>query len=171
VVVVALEDLLALYLPLLRVFAQDRTAGEMARLAQQRAAGQLPLPDRLGYTGSTVLSLAATPHVLRRTAPDAFELLTPQGTLFDGAWAQCLRAPELPLGRGSVLHTEFMTATVRDDRAGRPTRVEFHFDRPLEDPSLVFLVLRAGRMQRLQMPAIGSEIDLPRAQPSAAQAP
>ena len=59
---------------------------------------------------------------LRRTAPDALELSTPEGTLLDGAWPSVFRARSLPLPRGSVVRTSYMTVTVLDDKAGRPTR-------------------------------------------------
>jgi hypothetical protein len=166
VVVLALDDLVAIHLPLLRVFDQGMAPEDLRRLAADRAhAGGLPLPDRIGYLGSTVLSLSAAPHRLRRTAADAFELFTPAGTLLDGTWAECLRARGLPLGRGSVLRVDGMTATVLDDRDGRPTRVEFRFDRPLEDPALVFLALIDHRLRRFPWPAIGGEVTVPHLRP------
>jgi hypothetical protein len=63
-----------------------------------------------------------------------------------------------------------MTATVLDDRAGRPTRVSFQFTQPLDDPSLVFLVFRDGGLRRLAPPPIGAELTLPRLKPFQAAA-
>jgi hypothetical protein len=54
-----------------------------------------------------------------------------------------------------------MTATVLDDRAGVPTRVSFQFTRPLDDPSLVFLVFRDGGLRRLALPPIRSYTQSP----------
>lgn len=165
VVVIALEDLLALHLPVLRIWTQGLGPDDLQRLGDLRASGTLPLPDQIGYLGSTVLSLAATTHQLRRTAANAFELSTPTGTLFDGAWAESVRAPGLPLPRGQVIRLGYMTAVVLEDRGGRPTRVEFRFDQPLDDPSLIFLVFAQGQLRRFAPPAIGQQVDLPRGRP------
>ena len=164
VVVVAMDDLLAIDLPAIRAVEQGRPAAELASLVLDGKGDGHPgvLPDRLGYLGTTTLSLAATAHRLRRTAVDEFELSTPDGTLLDGVWATTLRSPKLPLPRGSVVTTSFMTATVLDDRDGKPTRVAFRFDRPLDDPSLVFLVPRPEGLRRLSLPPVGLSLEIPR---------
>jgi len=168
VVIVALNDLLALQLPAVRAIEEGRTPDELVAIGAARAAGAyagLALPDRFGYRGTTVLSLASTEHRLRRTAPDELELSTPNGTLFDGTWVGTLRAASLPLPRGAVVRTSFMTATVLDDRDGRPTRVAFHFDRPLDNPSLVFLAPEGHALRHLEPPPVGAEIAIPRLPP------
>jgi hypothetical protein len=165
VVVVVLPDLLALQLPVLRVFDQGVPAETLrGYLANRRYEGR-PLPDRIGYRNTTVLSLSAARHRLRRTAADTLELATPDGTLLDGAWARTLRAPSLPMPRGWVSPLPYMTATVLEDRAGVPTRVQFRFDRSLDDPSLIFLALSQGRLRRLPLPPVGTEIPVPQDPP------
>ncbi|HET6146415.1 MAG TPA: hypothetical protein VFH68_02705 [Polyangia bacterium] len=173
VVVVALDDLVAVYLPAIRVFEQGWTPAQIRAIGAHKndADPPLPLPDRIGYRGTTVLSLASADHRLRRTSADEFELSTPGGTLLDGTWAGLLRARTLPLARGSVVRTSFMTATVVDDRAGIPTRVAFRFDRSLDDPALVFLIPARAELRRLIMPAIGVEIAIPRRPPFEAPPP
>jgi hypothetical protein len=42
-----------------------------------------------------------------------------------------------------------------------PTRVEFRFDRPLDDPSLRFLGWLDGGLRRISMPEVGGSVDLP----------
>ena len=42
-----------------------------------------------------------------------------------------------------------------------PTRVRFTFDRDLDDPSLVFLAVRTGTLQRVERPAVGETLRLP----------
>ena len=153
IVVVAIDDLFPLYLFPMRAFEEDRPAEELRELA------------RTGRSPGTVLSMAATGHRLRRTSVDELELWTPDGTMLDGAWAQLMRAPSRPLPRGTVVRTATMTATVIDDRNGRPTRVSFRFDWPLDDPSLVFLIPAPGEMSRLVMPPIGGEIALAHQRP------
>jgi hypothetical protein len=167
VVVVALDDLLAIDLPAIRSLEFGRTPDQMRAIGIHQTDGDrfLPLPDRIGYRGTTVLSLASAAHKLRRTAVDQFELFTPDSTLLDGTWAGLLRARSLPLARGTVIHTSYMTATVLQDKAGRPSRVAFHFDRSLDDPSLVFLIPSHGDLRHLTMPAIGTEIAIPRRPP------
>jgi hypothetical protein len=167
VVILAMEDLVAIHLPLLRVMELGLDVPELRRMAgllQQGspAVDALPRPDRLGYRRTTVLSMATTGHHLKQTAPDTLELSTPGGTLFDGPWVSSIRQPDRGLARGSVVHLRDFSATVLDDHRGRPTRVAFRFDRPLEDPSLVLLAVVDRKLQRFRLPPIGQEVVLPR---------
>ncbi len=165
VVILAMEDLLAIHLPLIRAMELGLGAEDLQRLRgvlEQGSLEALPLPDRFGYRRTTVLSLATTEHRLKQTAADTLELSTPAGTLFDGPWVQSIRRPDRGLARGSVIHLRDFSATVLDDDQGRPTRVAFRFDRPLEDPSLVLLAVVDGKLQRYALPAVGQEVVLPR---------
>jgi hypothetical protein len=164
VVIVALDDLFALQLQPARAFEQERTPEELRRFARGEG-GALGGPDRLGELGGGILSMAAAPHRLRRTGPDTLELSTLEGTLLDAPWPSVFRSRSLPLPRGSVVRTSYMTVTILDDRAGRPTRASFRFTRPLDDPSLIFLVFRDGSLHRLAIPPVGSVVDLPRLKP------
>jgi hypothetical protein len=163
-VVVALDDLFPLQLLAVRALEQGRTPEELRLIARGEGA-TLGGPDRLGELGSGILSMASAAHRLRRTAADTLELSTPDGTLLDGAWPSVFRARSLPLPRGAVVRTSYMTATVLDDRTGRPTRVSFQFTRSLDDPSLIFLAFRDGGLRRLAMPPIGGEMAFPRLKP------
>jgi hypothetical protein len=164
VVIVALDDLFALQLLPARAFEQGRTPAELRLIARGEGA-TLGGPDRLGELGGGILSMGSAAHRVRRTAADTLELSTPDGTLLDGAWPSVFRTRSLPLPRGAVVRTSYMTATVLDDRAGRPTRVSFQFTRLLDDPSLIFLTFRDGGLRRLAMPPVGGEIVLPRLKP------
>jgi len=163
-VVVALDDLFPLVLLDVRAFEQGRTPEELRPIARGEG-GTLAGPDTLGKLGGGVLSMSAAAHHLRRTGADTLELSTPDGTMLDGAWPALFRARSLPLGRGAVVHTSYMIATVLDDRAGRPTRVAFQFTKPVDDPSLIFLVFRDGGLRRLTMPPIGTDLALPQLKP------
>lgn len=160
VVIVAFSDILSLSLQVSRALEQGLSPEELRAVvaAFPRAGAGLPLPDRFGYRGATVLSLSPARHVLRRIAKDTLELSTPNGTLLDGLWTTLLRAPSLPLPRGTRIALDGFVATVMEDHDGKPTRVAFQFDRPLEDPSLVFLALVDGRLHRLSLPDIDEEI-------------
>ena len=165
VLLVAMPDVYAMQVAAVRVFDQGVPPETLRRRVHERRYQDLPLPDRIGYRNLTVLSLSQARHRLRRTAADTLELFTPEGTLLDGAWSQTLRAPSLPLARGQVIPVSYMTATVLEDRAGRPTRVQLRFDRAVDDPSLVFLALSQGRLRRLALPPIGEEILVPQDPP------
>jgi hypothetical protein len=164
VVVIALDDLFPLHLLAARAVEQGRTPDELGPIARGEG-GALAGPDSLGRLGSGVLSMAAAEQRLRRTAADTLELSSVDATLFDGAWPSVFRARSLPLPRGSVVRTAYMTATVLNDRGGRPTRVSFQFTRPLDDPSLVLLTFRDGGLRRLTIPPVGTVIELPRLKP------
>jgi hypothetical protein len=167
VVVVALDDLFAVQLLPARAFEQGRTPDELRRIAHGEG-GALTGPDDLGELGGGILSMAAAAHRLRRTGPDTLELSAPEGTLLDGAWPSVWRSRSLPLPRGSVVRLSYMTVTILDDRDGRPTRASFQFTKPLDDPSLVFLVYRDGGLRRLTMPAPDEVVELPLLKPFAA---
>lgn len=170
VVIVALDDLIALNLPAVRAFGQNRAIADLRDILHHGRSA-LPPPDTIGVQGTTVLSMASAMHRLRRAAADTLELSTPDGTLVDGAWAGALRSRALPLGRGAVIRNSFMTATVLDDCAGLPTRVSFKFDHPLDDPSFVFLAFSQGDLRRLSLPKVGDEISLPKLRPFEAAIP
>jgi hypothetical protein len=164
VVVVALDDLFPLDLLDVRALEQGRTPEELRPIARGEG-GTLAGPDTLGELGGGVLSMSAAAHRLRRTGADTLELSTPDGTMLDGAWPALFRARSMPLRRGAVVRTSYMIATVLDDRAGRPTRVAFQFTKPVDDPSLIFLMFRDGGLRRLSMPPIGTDLTLPRLKP------
>ena len=143
VVVVAFDDLFPLYLFAIRAFEEHRTT-----------RGAAAAPPRLALSGDRAFD-GRDRDRLRRTAADELVLST-DGTFLDGIWAELFRAPSRPLARGAVLRSADMTATVLDDRDGRPA-LAFRFDRPLEIPSLVFLVPAEGRLRRLDLPPIGGK--------------
>ena len=162
VVILALDDLLPMNLWESRAFELGLDSDQLRAIvaALPRGGAGLPLPDRFGYLGSTVLSLSPAPQRLRRLAPDTLELSTSKGTLLDGIWTATLRAPSLPLPRGTAIALDGFSAKVREDRDGRPTRVAFRFDRPLDDPSLVFLTMVGGRLRRVFVPPLGQEVPI-----------
>jgi hypothetical protein len=168
VVLLALDDLLPFNLQYARALDLGLDPDQLRAINAARARGGagLPLPDRLGYLGATVLSLSPAPHRLRRTAPDTFELSTPTGSLLDGIWTATLRDPSLPLRRGTTIAIDGFSATVREDRDGRPTRVAFRFDRALDDPSLVFLAVVDGGLRHISIPPLGTEISVSSERPS-----
>ena len=63
-----------------------------------------------------------------------------------GFWRSPSQAPFVV---GDQVETEAFTATIRAVEDGRATQVEFHFTRPLEDPSWAWLVWREGLHRRV----------------------
>jgi hypothetical protein len=95
------------------------------------------------------LSWAPCEHRFIRTAPDKIEM----------SLAGCeMEAPHLM--RNQVLALQDMGATVLEVGPRGPTRVDFRFDRSLDDPSFVFLGWRDGRLLRLRPPPIGQALVL-----------
>jgi hypothetical protein len=155
VVVLHLDDLLALFLPFVRAVELDLRPEWLARVIA--GAPDVGLPggrDRLGTGGWSVLSLGTSEHQARRTGRDRFELWTEDGTLADGALAMAFRGKR-GVPAGTVVRTAVHEVRVLEARDGRPTRIEVRFPRSLDDPSLVLLEWRKGRLRRAQLPPLG----------------
>ncbi len=105
-----------------------------------------PMPARW-----RALSWAPTDHRLHRTADDTFEL-----EMVDGA----MEGPHLDAGQ--VLAIDGLTATVLEMGDIGPSRVRFQLDRSLDDPDVVLLEWREGRLLRFAPPATGASRELPR---------
>jgi hypothetical protein len=77
---------------------------------------------------------------------------------------QLCRTPEYPLALGEKIELTGLTIEVTaltDDN--RPAEARFRFAVPLEDASLRWLGFRDGQFVTFQPPAVGEQIDLPRA--------
>ncbi|MCB9741451.1 MAG: hypothetical protein H6740_02480 [Alphaproteobacteria bacterium] len=109
-----------------------------------------------------VLSLAPHPHLLTRVAEDAFELEVVGGELLTTPLETMFRTREAALGVGEVVRLEGMDVEVLDVGEEGPKRLRVRFDRPLEDPSLLFLGWEAGGLRRLTMPPVGETLRLQR---------
>ncbi len=55
-----------------------------------------------------------------------------------------------------------LRATVPELGSSGPHRVEFRFDRPLDDPSLYFLAWRNGALRHVVLPSVGESLLLKR---------
>jgi len=106
---------------------------------------RLPIP-----AAWRVLSWAPCAHRFRRTAVDIMDMELVGGELHASSLVQ-----------GEVINVAGMQATVTELGRDGPTRVRFRFDKPLDDPSLVWLIWKDGRLQRIAPPAIGATLDLP----------
>jgi hypothetical protein len=87
-------------------------------------------------------------------------------TLRDGfvhdAFSQVARSAKVPFSTGEVVRVAGMTAEVEEVTPdGRPRRVRFRFDVPLEDPSLVWVTWEGSGYVRTAPPAVGEKARVP----------
>ncbi|MFZ5470270.1 MAG: hypothetical protein ACOZIN_12615 [Myxococcota bacterium] len=108
------------------------------------------------------LSLAPFDHLLTRTAEDALELEVVGGHMLSTVFEQMVRAPQFPLREGDQVTLRGFTATVREASSQGPRRLAFRFDRPLDDPSLLFLEWKEGALRPLELPKVGESRRLAR---------
>jgi len=109
----------------------------------------------------SVLSAARAGHRLTRTGERTVELEPVGRTLLDGSFDRLFRAADRPFAPGETI--EQCGAAIRVARVedGRPARLSIEWRRSLDDPALVLVVWRGGRLERLASPRIGETIELP----------
>jgi hypothetical protein len=115
-----------------------------------------PLPHRVrGLAAGPVALTVDRPdaRTLRLSASEGF-LRGPLGRLFRSE-ARPLRAGDRVEMPGLSIHVLAVTAE------GAPSRVEFFFDRVLEDPSLRFVVWRGDGYAPFSPPRVGKRVELP----------
>jgi len=118
-----------------------------------------------------VLAMAPVDLRVTRVAPDELELSCASGSFLGSEWEHLFRADELPLPAGTTLPLNGMTVRVVEDVGGKPSRVRFWFDVPLEDPSLRFLEWRGRRLVSAELPALGETRPIFRSLPMLATPP
>jgi hypothetical protein len=114
---------------------------------------------RIGRPGALpsfrVLAMAPVDLQMTRVAPDELELSCSEGSLLISEWERLFRADGEPLPAGSVLPLSGLTVRIMQDVGGRPSRVRFRFDVPLDDASLRFVEWRGRRLVPVELPALG----------------
>lgn len=109
-----------------------------------------------------VLSMAPHPHLLTRTAPDTIELSVVGGSMLSGPVEQLFRRPSQPLRVGDEVHLDGMRVRILGvDPKSRPNRVEYRFDAPVDDPSIVFLLCTRKGLIRYPMGPVGVPLPIP----------
>ncbi|WP_433937435.1 hypothetical protein AB3662_22655 [Sorangium cellulosum] len=109
----------------------------------------------------SMLSMAKAPHRLTRTGPSSFTLAPIGRTMLTGAFEALYRAPSAPIRAGFQVAQCGATIRVAEVEDGRPARIEVDLGAPLEDPGLVLLAWRDGKLRRVAPPAIGEAVELP----------
>jgi hypothetical protein len=106
-------------------------------------------------------TLAPIDQRLTRTGPASFALEALDDCFMTYNFEVVFHGPQAPLHKGDRVALDGLTVTIEDESACGPTRLGFAFDRPLEDPSLAFLVWRDGRLRRYAPPPVGATEVLP----------
>lgn len=107
------------------------------------------------HRGWRVLSLAPHDHVLSRPSSRTLRLDVVEGAMMGSLFEVLYRDRAHPLVAGTVLERGLFRVEILADAGGKPTRVAFHFDRDLEDPSIAFVEWRDGALRRAALPAVG----------------
>ncbi|WP_438011834.1 hypothetical protein WME89_26265 [Sorangium sp. So ce321] len=109
----------------------------------------------------SMLSMTKASHRLTRTGPSSFTLAPIGRTMLTGAFELLYRAPSAPLQRGDQVVQCGATIRVAEVEDGRPSQIEVELGAPLEDPALVLLAWRDGKLRRVALPAVGETVELP----------
>lgn len=109
----------------------------------------------------SALSMAKAPHRLTRTGPSSFTLAPIGRPLLTGAFEVLYRAPTAPFRPGDQVTHCGATIRVAEVEDGKPSRIEVDLGAPLDDPGLVLLAWRDGRLRRIAPPAVGEAVELP----------
>jgi hypothetical protein len=128
-----------------------------------------PIIARLAYPAALpsfrVLAMAPVDLDLTRVAPDTLELGCVNAPLLTSEWERLFRTPAQSLGAGMTLPLDGVTVRVVADLTGHPSRVQFRFMVPLDDPSLRFLEWRGRRLVSADLPPLGQTRRLYRSPP------
>jgi hypothetical protein len=95
-------------------------------------------------------------HIFTRTAANAFELESKKGALVQGVFAEILRDISAnPFSAGDKVKLLDATIEVLDVVDGRPRKIRVTCDKPLDDPSIVFLQWKDRSLQLFVLPPVG----------------
>lgn len=109
-----------------------------------------------------VLSLAPRAHTLTRVADDALEMEVVMGTMLTGPVELLFRRPEFPFAAGDLVELDGLSIRiVKVDGDGRPVRVRYRFDVPVDDPSLVFLLATKRGLIRYPIGPVNATMPIP----------
>lgn len=105
---------------------------------------------------------AMAPIDVRRTGERSLEILVLASDLGGSAQPSLYRSAAAPILTGHRAHLPGLDVTVLQARDGNPALMRFDFDLPLEDPRLWFLESTLDGLRRIDPPAMGTTLRLPR---------
>jgi hypothetical protein len=124
-------------------------------LQATREARHEPHPEHIRWLSTTT----APVELVREDSQTV--LVRPEGGFVSQLGTQLVRNPERPMPVGTVVQLTGMTVTVTATTPqGRPTEARVRFDRPLEDPSYVWLQWGVKSYVPFQPPAVGGQVTL-----------
>jgi hypothetical protein len=95
-----------------------------------------------------------------RTAENKLELEILQGSLLDHPDIQEVRNLDVPFKKGEILKFSGFQVTILEVNKDGPTRMEFTFERSLDDEIYCFYKLQEGRLHIIPPPAVGQSLTL-----------
>jgi hypothetical protein len=118
-------------------------------------------------------SFLISPYELERTGVNAFTVrFGNEDSLLGTANEQILRSPRHPFHQSDVVDLGAFRVTILGTYRERPQYLRVEFDRPLDDPSLLFMALTPDGYRRFFMPPVGGKVlILPAALPDVRKAP
>jgi len=121
-----------------------------------RKINRLPLPGTWWQ-----LSFSSQKQRYIRTAEDKLELELIDGSMFDHYPSlSVLRSSKTPLKKGEVIKLSDLQITILEVNENGPTRIEFKFDRSLDDERYRFFKFQDGALHTVPPPAVGQRIIL-----------
>jgi hypothetical protein len=123
-----------------------------------RKINRLPLPGAWWQ-----LSYSLHKHRYLRTGEDKLELELIGGSMFDHypPYLYVLRSSKKPLKKGEVIKLSGLEITILEVNEKGPTRIEFTFDRSLDDKRYLFFKFKDGALHTIPPPPVGQSITLP----------
>jgi hypothetical protein len=120
-----------------------------------RKVNRLPMPESWWS-----LSYLEKKNRYHRTAANKLELEMLEGSVLDDPYTYYVRDPKIPFKKGEVLKFSGFQVTILEVNQKGPTRVEFMFDRSLDDDCYRFYKLQKECLQIITLPAPGQSLTL-----------
>jgi hypothetical protein len=121
-----------------------------------RKINRMPLPGVWWQ-----LSFSSQKHRYLRTAEDKLELELIGGSIFDHfPFLSIFRSSKTPLKKGEVIKLSGLQITILEVNENGPTRIEFKFDRSLDDERYLFFKFQDGALHTVPPPSIGQSTTL-----------
>lgn len=108
------------------------------------------------------LSPAGAPLDLIRVGERSLEVRALTGNLRGGAVPSLYRSERQPILAGHTASLPGLAVRVLRVADDNPAWMRFDFDRPLDDPELLFLHSTSAGLRRVRMPALGQTLRLPK---------
>lgn len=106
-------------------------------------------------------SLAQYAHRLTRVADDALDLEVLEGRMGETVFEQITRAPEIAYVEGMEVTLAGAKVKVTQLDRGLPKKLHITLTEPVTPESYTFLQWSHGRLERMELPPVGTSVELP----------